>query len=129
MAGRTINIFAMNNYPTFSQQPNPANNKLYEKMYDDASHEFSHGTNFKHLKVIKPSVNINYANFPPIDIFTYGYKSSPPKKSLLSLDPSLPKLQTLGSVCQMFLEMGIFTLHPSQKTMFLFGVRAVMALQ
>lgn len=67
MAGRTINIFVMNNYPTFSQQANPANNKLYEKMYDDTSHEFSHGTNFKHLKVIKPPVNIciDYANFPP----------------------------------------------------------------
>lgn len=38
MAGRTINIFVMNNYPTFLQQANPANNKLYEKMYDDTSH-------------------------------------------------------------------------------------------
>ena len=81
MAGRTINIFAMNNYPTFSQQPNPANDKMYEKTYD-ASQEFSHATNFKHLKVIKATVHvcINYVNFPKIDTFTYSYKSSPPTK-------------------------------------------------
>lgn len=69
----------MNHYSTFSQQPNQANNKLYEKTYD-ASLEFRHATNFRHLKVIKATVNIciKYADFPKIDIFTYSCMSSPP---------------------------------------------------
>lgn len=32
MAGRTLNMLAMNNYPSFPEQSNPANNELYEKV-------------------------------------------------------------------------------------------------